>query len=347
VTATPPAGLFRVLGAGARATRRNLSLWLFGLGLDSGRAAVRMALSVLALAMASDGFLRGAASAGEGAALAQFLGHGLEGAFSDRIVFPVIGLIVTVEILCAVLEAFYLGAAVEGLTQAARSDGPLPPGLVARGAAAFARATLASLWLALIELGAGLARWVVLGGSFLVLSTAFRQHQHGWRAAAIAGLGAGLLGVAGLALSLFARAYLVRAVRGPGSTLGAAADAVDVLRARALTFGGLVIAQGVLSIGVAALASAPGVAAAGAGAEHVGLQLAFRLFGAAITGALSAGADLLILGAVCAIDLDVHGELPAPPAPPAPKSRPAEPVLEAQEVLVAQVVAPLPSEPTS
>ncbi len=351
---TKPAGAIRLLAVGARSAGRSLRLWLLGAGFEAGTSAVRLALMMLVGGVTLDAFLRGAAAIGPTSAPEEMIALGLQGLLADRVVLPLLGLAVTTELLAAVLRLFYLGAAVERLASAAHQGDTPIIGVVAAGADALGRATLASVWLFLLELIAAIWRWVLLGATSLVVHEAFRNRHHGWRAAALAGFAAGLAGVVALLLTLFGRVYFVRAVRGPNSTLAAISEAAALVGQRALTYLGVLIAEVVLLVGAAMLAGVPGAVAVGVSPDSMGVQLAFRLVGSALTGGATAAIELIILGAICAADLDARGELPAPPAPPEPPV-PAQPVYAAQEVLVAQALEvpsppPLPEpepEPTS
>jgi hypothetical protein len=347
-TKVKPAGAFRAVILGIQSLFRSGRLWVLGLSFEGALGIVRMALTFGMISVVAQAFARGASSADEGADFADVLDSGLNAVLADRVLLPLLGLWLSVELLGAVLRVLYLSAAVPRLTAVIRGDKTFDLGLIAGAVQGFARGITAGILLVLIELGTSLYRWTLLGAALISLSVAFGTHLHGVRASAAFALALCLSLLISWMLSLYGRIFWVRAIRnGEGSgTLVAAWQAGGLLTHRLSSYLAISAIEFVLVLALSGTVGGAGIAL-GSGQQNLGVVLGVRMVGTLISAAVAVAAELVGLGAYCALDLDARGELPAPPEPPKPPPPPppSAPAV-AQEVLVAQEIKPPEPEPS-
>lgn len=333
-------GGFRALALGFRTLRRNRALVAVALGSEGALAACRALLLLGGAAAVAHHFLLGLGQ-DEGSPAAALDGA-FDAALSPALWLPLLGAWLALELLGAVLRAFYLGGAVVDasarLLQPDRAALPLVPSALA----VLPRAVVASLWIALLEGIAGLVRLVLAACTVVVVVHGISSHAGGLGVALAGALGITLTVLGALLLALFARAYRVVALRRLEVAAHTAMwDAGTLLGTRLGTLLLVEVLGFALLVGGSLMAAGPGGLAAALGVRHLVLGLGLRVAAATLVAAWAAGVELSLLGALCAIDLDAAGELPQPPAPSAPVV--LEAVAIAEPVLVAQAIDPKPS----
>src|SRR5262245_19624813 len=107
-------GFLSATQRGGQALGRNGRLSGLGLALEGGLALARLTLGLGAGAVLVSAFVRGAGRV-EAMDVTQLLASGLTEVMSNRVALPLLGLLLSVEALCAALRAFYLGASVDRL----------------------------------------------------------------------------------------------------------------------------------------------------------------------------------------------------------------------------------------
>lgn len=334
-------GGFRAIGLGFSALRRNLPLWVFGLSSDALVAAMRMVLLFAGSAAAAQRFAS-ALGGGEARDLGELLGNAFASAFSEQLWLPIALTWLCLEVLGAVLRVVYLAAAVVDASEALKEPGRNHEPVLAAASHVLPRAVVASLWLVVLDVIAALSRGTLFIASLLIVGRAFSVHKHGFAASFAGALAITLALLIALFVDLFSRVYRVRALRHlEVGALAAAYDAGALLGRRLGTL--ILISVLGLLLGIAGnmLAGSPGALAGMLGTKALFLGTLLRLFGAMLAAAWAAGVELVLVGAVCALDLESTDELPLPPPPPEPVLV-AQPVVPAQEVLIAQVIEPKP-----
>jgi hypothetical protein len=332
-----PIGGFRALALGMGALRRNRAVLAFAMVAEGALAACRATLFFAGIAAVAGRFVGGLASSDGGVGGA--LDSALASSLGADLWLPVVGAYLVLELLGAALRAVGQSAMVVNAS-GTLVEPPRPPlPVVVAASMVLPRAVVASLWIGVLDVGVGLMRAVVLASSLIVVSHAFASHHGGLGASLVGALGVALASMAALLLALFTRAYRVVALRRLELSAHAAmGDATALVASRLSTLLLLEILSVALVIGGALVAAGPGGLAAALGTRHVALGLVLRVLAAVVAAAWSAGVDLALLGAVCAVDLDQRGELPRPPAPVV-----AESVLIAEPVLIAQAIDPEPT----
>lgn len=241
-----------------------------------------------------------------------------------------------------VLQASVLGGGVQQADAALRGQ-TVPPLVQALG-----RAAPKALGWAVLVAAAFLAwnGWQLLvGGSGALLFLRGLSHHPSGLAGAFGLALVGTLGPLGaLFLQLVAEMALVRAVVRNEAPSVAGYEAARALLQRPWAPVGLWLLTEVLAAAVAGVAAAFSGLAPTAPTGHLRLVAGAAVLQAAIATLARAVAQLVRLGAFCALQLDSTGELPpAPgtpaPAPPVPR---AELVLEAEPILEARAVDPTP-----
>jgi hypothetical protein len=232
------------------------------------------------------------------------------------------------EALGASVRVLWVGGAAVQMADFLKDREKPPEDLMTAAARALPRAVPASLLLWVAEWAAGLLRWTLLLGALWMGAQAVRQPSLG--AALGAAFGAGLWAVLVAVVPQAARVAWVRAVRSGDGVASALGEAAALFADRLGTYLGLWLVQVVFAFGAGMLTGAFSVGGLVAQDAPL-LGIAIRAVGAVLSAGLGVAIELSLLGAVVALDLDAHGELPPPPPPPRPPP-PEEPIYVAQEV---------------
>jgi len=318
-------GGFRAYGLGLRALRGSGALWLFAICSEALLAACRYALVLAAVFAALDRVL---------------VQGDLAGALSGRLWLPLAGSWLSLAAVGAVVRLSYLGATVLKARASLRDPAGANEPVIAAAARAFVRAVVASAWLWLIELIAELCRAVLFGVAVVMFASVVKRGEMAW-ALPIA-LAVVLALLIALLLRLFGGVYLVQAIghAEPGA-LAAAWEAGRSLLARLGTYLLIIVLAAVLGVAGTMVAASLG-AFAQVSPHNFLFARGLALVAAAVMAGWQAAVQVATVGALCAVDLDQHGELPQRPSPPEP-AHVAAPVVEAEQVLVAQAIEPKPS----
>lgn len=341
---TTPLGGLAALRLSARAIRGRTRLLGLGLAVEGAALLVRWTFFASALVVLASVALPVVLDA-PGPGLNEALADGLDAVLQPVWLLAFGGGWLATEGLLALGRALVGAATLSNLAESLAHPGTQLRGAVDAGIEALPRVAVASFAGALLEGAVGLFRWGALLAGGAGITIGFRNHSPSTAAMAGFALAVAFSVVAGLVTELLVRAWVVRAARegADGEPIGALAGAAAVVGERLGAFLALMVAVALASMVAGLVIASPGVLMAMVGGEAAGIGVGLRLLASGLSVAWMVLQELWITGALVALDLDVAGELPRPPAPKPPsgpvlEARAFTEVLQAQEVLVAQAV---------